>query len=121
MSLPYLQDGTIGPDLVIRPLPLKYRNRKPAGVQQFNSGSRDDEMFMDDEDFRSADPTALLTRNDEENEIHRQRRKKRVAGDDDGQGSGGGEHSIGSHIVYKRPFIQSESDYGKWLLASPVC
>jgi len=63
---------------------------------------------MDEEDFRSADfmtpspPHSSLpvVANDTENEIIRKRRKRDV------------HHSVGSHIVYKRAALQSESDYG---------
>ena len=91
--------------MVIRPLPAKHRQQKPPGVQ-LQSGSHDDEMFMDEEDFRSADfmtpspPSTLPPANDTENAI----RKKRSASDM--------QHSIGSHVVYKRAALQSESDYG---------
>ncbi len=100
---------------MIRPLPLKYR-RKQAGVQ-LQSGSRDDEMFMDEEDFRSSDFMSLQPdtdrssassassdiplADDAENLI--QKRKRSV----------GPDHSIGSHVIYKRAALQSESDYGK--------
>ena len=103
-----LQDGTIGSELVIRPLPVKHRKlqQKSAGVQ-LQSGSHDDEMFMDEEDFRSADfmtpspPSTLPPANDTENALIR---KKRSFYDL--------KHSVGSHIVYKRAAIQSEDDYG---------
>lgn len=94
--------------MVIRPLPAKHRqlHHKSAGVQ-LQSGSHDDEMFMDEEDFRSADfmtpspPSTLPPANDSENALIR---KKRSVFDL--------KHSIGSHIVYKRAAIQSDDDYG---------
>ncbi|XP_046651245.1 A disintegrin and metalloproteinase with thrombospondin motifs 18-like isoform X2 [Daphnia pulicaria] len=100
-------DGTIGSELVIRPLPVKHRKlqQKSAGVQ-LQSGSHDDEMFMDEEDFRSADfmtpspPSTLPPANDTENALIR---KKRSLYDL--------KHSVGSHVVYKRAAIQSDDDY----------
>ena len=104
-----LQDGTIGSELVIRPLPVKHRKlqQKSAGVQ-LQSGSHDDEMFMDEEDFRSADfmtpspPSTLPPANDTDNALIR--RKKRSLYDV--------KDTVGSHIVYKRAIIQSDDDYG---------
>lgn len=102
-------DGTIGSQLVIRPLPAKHR--KPAGVQ-LQGGSQDDELFMDEEDFRSAEfmtpspplsssSSTLPPANDTENAILRRKRRS----------ASGIHHSIGSHIVYKRAALESESDY----------
>jgi hypothetical protein len=109
-----LQDGTIGSELVIRPLPVKHRKlqQKSAGVQ-LQSGSHDDEMFMDEEDFRSADfmtpspPSTLPPASDTENALIR---KKRSLYDL--------KHSVGSHVVYKRAAIQSDDDYGMCFFVS---
>ena len=99
-----MQDGTIGSELVIRPLPVKHR-RKPSGLQLL-SGSQDDELFMDEEDFRSSDfmtpsshPSANLPEDDEADNVIRKRRST--------------QHSIGSHVIYKRQVLKSESDYGR--------
>ena len=97
---------------MIRPLPAKHRSplRKQAGVQ-LQSGSHDDEMFMDEEDFRSADfmtpspplnESSIESANDTENAILRRKRRS----------ASGYHHSVGSHVVYKRSALQSESDYG---------
>ena len=70
---------------------------------------------MDEEDFRSADfmtpsppssssssSSTLPPANDTENAILRRKRRSTNV-----------HHSIGSHIVYKRAALESESDYGK--------
>lgn len=114
MIFVYNQDGTIGSELVIRPLPVKHRSpvRKSSGVQ-LQGGSHDDELFMDEEDFRSADfmtpsppsndaSSSIPRANDTENAILRRKRSA----------ASNYHHSVGSHIVYKRAALQSESDYG---------
>jgi hypothetical protein len=69
---------------------------------------------MDEEDFRSAEfmtpspplsssSSTLPPANDTENAILRRKRRS----------ASGIHHSIGSHIVYKRAALESESDYGK--------
>lgn len=88
---------------------MKHR-KKAAGIQ-LESGSHDDEMFMDEEDFLSADfmtpspPSAaglFASANDSDNAI----RKRRSLHE-------GAHHSVGSHVIYKRATLQSESDYGE--------
>ena len=65
------------------------------------SGSHDDEMFLDEDDFLSSDimdHQTMTVPDDRENMI----RKRRSV-----------DHTISSHIIYKRAALQTENDYGK--------
>jgi len=114
---------------VIRPLPLKYR-RKSAGFQ-LPGGSHDDEMFMDEEDFRDSDSVTVLQgrppvagaaaataadrlphANDQENLIRRKRKRSVRTPQDSDESDDDGHHSVGSHVIYKRVVLESEHDYG---------
>ena len=63
--------------------------------------SQDDELFMDEEDLLSSD---VMTAAD--NEIHRRLRRDAA------------QHSVGSHVIYKRQVLQSQKDYGNLIYSS---
>ena len=99
------QDGTIGSELVIRPLPAKFRRNKskPAGYITMEGHLQDDEIFMDDTDFLNLEQVTQLRHDadDADNEISRRRRRRDAP-----------QHSVAAHVIYKRRTLTSETDYG---------